>query len=147
MAVDLLGGIFSILSLIFKNRVDVPAAVAYSLVVVRRPPRPAQVSCDVFSLTSRVFCLVVVICIAQVMDGLVLVLAIILNPRTKRAVQRGEQKSRASACGGDGDGSGGDHGGGTARVTAISGGLGHRHDNKERSAEEDHLELETPITV
>jgi hypothetical protein len=37
MAVDLLGGIFSILSLIFKNKVDVLAAVAYSLVVVRPP--------------------------------------------------------------------------------------------------------------
>jgi hypothetical protein len=75
------------------------------------------------------------------MDGLVLVLAIILNPRSKKAAQRGEQKSRAGAS----DGSGGDHGGGTARVTAITvmpanGG----HDNKERSAEEDHL---TPITA
>lgn len=28
------------------------------------------------------------------MDGLVLVLAMILNPRAKRAVQRGEQESR-----------------------------------------------------
>lgn len=81
------------------------------------------------------------------MDGLVLVLAIILNPRSKKAVQRGEQKSRAGACDSDGsgnsqgnDGSGGDHDGDTARVTAISG----VHDNKERSTEEDHL---TPITV
>jgi len=111
MAVDLLGGIFSILSLIFKNKFDVLAAVAYSLVVV--------------------------------MDGLVLVLAIILNPRSKKAAQRGEQKSRTGAS--DSDDSGGDHGGGTARVTAITvmpanGG----HDNKERSAEEDHL---TPITA
>jgi hypothetical protein len=40
MAVDLLGGIFSILSLIFKKKVDVPAAVAYSLVVVRDLRRP-----------------------------------------------------------------------------------------------------------
>jgi hypothetical protein len=48
MAVDLLGGVFSILSLIFKNKVDVTAAVAYSLVVVR-PPGPElsnSVSCD-----------------------------------------------------------------------------------------------------
>jgi len=79
------------------------------------------------------------------MDGLVLVLAIILNPRFKKAVQRGKQLSRAGACDSDGsagdyDGSGGDDCGGTARVTAISGG----HDNKERSAEENHL---TPITV
>jgi hypothetical protein len=45
MAVDLLGGISSILSLIFKSKVDVTAAVAYSLVVVRLPG-----PCDVFSL-------------------------------------------------------------------------------------------------
>jgi hypothetical protein len=37
MAIDCLGGVFSILSLIFKRRVDVIAAVAYSLVVVRPP--------------------------------------------------------------------------------------------------------------
>jgi len=72
------------------------------------------------------------------MDGLVLALAIILNPRSKKAAQRGEQNSSAS------DGSGVDHGDGTAQVTAVmimpaSGG----HDNKE-SDEEDHL---TPITV
>jgi len=35
MAIDLLGGVFSILSLVFKRQVDVLAAVAYSLVVVR----------------------------------------------------------------------------------------------------------------
>ncbi|KAF8473632.1 PQ loop repeat-domain-containing protein [Russula ochroleuca] len=37
MAVDCLGGVFSILSLIFKRHVDVLAAVAYALVVVRPP--------------------------------------------------------------------------------------------------------------
>jgi hypothetical protein len=77
------------------------------------------------------------------MDGLVLVLAIILNPRSKKVAQRGEQKPRAGAS--DSDGSGGDLGAGTARVMAVtampaSGG----HGNKERSAEEDHL---TPIIV
>ncbi|KAI0288986.1 PQ loop repeat-domain-containing protein [Russula brevipes] len=35
MAIDLLGGVFSILSLAFKHQVDVLAAVAYSIVVVR----------------------------------------------------------------------------------------------------------------
>jgi hypothetical protein len=35
MAVDLLGGLFSILSLVFKSRFDAIAGVAYSLVVVR----------------------------------------------------------------------------------------------------------------
>lgn len=37
MAIDCLGGVFSILSLIFKQHVDVIAAVAYALVVVRPP--------------------------------------------------------------------------------------------------------------
>ena len=35
MTIDLLGGVFSILSLVFKRRVDALAAIAYSLVVVR----------------------------------------------------------------------------------------------------------------
>jgi PQ loop repeat len=39
MAIDCLGGVFSILALLFKHRVDAIAAVAYSLVVVRRPGR------------------------------------------------------------------------------------------------------------
>lgn len=34
MAVDALGGVFSLLSLVFKEKMDVLAAVAYSLVVV-----------------------------------------------------------------------------------------------------------------
>ena len=34
MAVDLLGGVFSILSLVFKSHFDATAAVAYALVAV-----------------------------------------------------------------------------------------------------------------
>ncbi|KAJ7024833.1 PQ loop repeat-domain-containing protein [Mycena alexandri] len=52
MVVDMLGGIFSDLSLAFKARFDVIAAVTYSLVVV--------------------------------LDGLVLLAAVILNPRARR---------------------------------------------------------------
>ncbi|OBZ74152.1 Uncharacterized protein C2E12.03c [Grifola frondosa] len=52
MAVDLLGGVFSDLSLAFKANFDVIAAVTYSLVVV--------------------------------LDGVVIVLALILNPRARR---------------------------------------------------------------
>jgi PQ loop repeat len=37
MAIDCLGGIFSVLSLVFKHRFDAIAAVTYSLVVVRCP--------------------------------------------------------------------------------------------------------------
>jgi hypothetical protein len=40
MAIDLLGGVFSLLSLVFKRRLDVLAAVAYSLVVVRSVHSP-----------------------------------------------------------------------------------------------------------
>ena len=67
MAIDCLGGVFSILSLIFKQQVDVLAAVAYALVVVRPP-------------TARI--------------SIVFVLAMILNPRAKRVAQRREQNSR-----------------------------------------------------
>ena len=74
-----------------------------------------------------------------------LVLAVVLNPRSKKAAQRGEQKPRAGASDdGSGDGCGGDHGDGTARVTAVTvlpAGGGH---DKERCAEEDRL---SPITV
>jgi len=44
MAVDFLGGLFSILSLVFKNKFDVLAAVAYSLVVVRPPTPQPQIT-------------------------------------------------------------------------------------------------------
>ena len=39
MAVDILGGVFSLLSLVFKEDFDVLAGVAYSLVVVSVAPR------------------------------------------------------------------------------------------------------------
>ncbi|KAJ6463688.1 PQ loop repeat-domain-containing protein [Mycena vitilis] len=56
MLVDMLGGVFSDLSLAFKDNFDAVAGVTYSLVVV--------------------------------LDGLVLVAALILNPRAKRRRQR-----------------------------------------------------------
>lgn len=79
------------------------------------------------------------------MDGLVLVLAIILNPRSKKAVQRGKQKSRAGASISNGSGGDGDHDGSGSRRTAVKAmPASSGHDDKERSAEEDHL---TPITA
>lgn len=80
------------------------------------------------------------------MDGLVLALAIILNPRSKKAAECGEQNSRAGASDSDGSGvdSGVDHGDGTAQVAAVM--VMPPSDNKERSAEEDHL-TPAPITV
>ncbi|KAH9030189.1 PQ-loop-domain-containing protein [Lactarius hengduanensis] len=75
MAVDLLGGVASILSLAFKSHFDTTAAVAYALVVV--------------------------------MDGLVLVLAVILNPRAKRRARRADLTGDVGTPRvGDGDGSG-----------------------------------------
>jgi hypothetical protein len=76
------------------------------------------------------------------MDGLVLVLAIILNPRSKKAVQRGEQKSRAGAS--ISNGRGGDDGSGTRRAAVRAMPASGGHDDKERSSEVDHL---TPITA
>ncbi|KIP03014.1 hypothetical protein PHLGIDRAFT_130411 [Phlebiopsis gigantea 11061_1 CR5-6] len=52
MAIDCLGGVFSVLSLVFKEKFDVIAGVTYSLVII--------------------------------LDGIVLALAAILNPRAKR---------------------------------------------------------------
>lgn len=76
------------------------------------------------------------------MDGLVLVLAIILNPRSKKAVQRGEQKSAGASIS---NGSGGDNdGSGTRRTTVRAMPANGGHDDKERSAEVDHL---TPIVA
>ncbi|PAV19593.1 pq loop repeat protein [Pyrrhoderma noxium] len=61
MAVDILGGVFSLLSLVFKEDFDVLAGVAYSLVVV--------------------------------LDGVVVILAIILNPRANRKRRRLAEQS------------------------------------------------------
>jgi hypothetical protein len=43
MAVDLLGSIFWILSLTFKKKVEVLAAIAYSFIVVCPSPSTAQI--------------------------------------------------------------------------------------------------------
>ena len=48
MAIDLLGGVFSILSPVFKRHVNVLAAVAYCLVVVR----PHRLNLAFLSLTN-----------------------------------------------------------------------------------------------
>lgn len=89
MAVDLLGAVFSILSLAFKNHIDVIAAVAYSLVAV--------------------------------MDVLVLVLAVILNPRARRRARRaadptGRVVETPRGCDGDG---GGNHDGVMKTVVPV----------------------------
>ena len=85
MAIDCLGGVFSVLSLIFKQQVEIFAAIVYALDILRPP---GSVSCDAFTLMS-----------VRLHDrtGLrcfVLVLDMILNPCTKRVAQRREQNSR-----------------------------------------------------
>ncbi|CAE7194992.1 unnamed protein product [Rhizoctonia solani] len=62
MTIDLLGGVFSAVSLVFREAFDVFAAVPYLLVVV--------------------------------LDGLVIALAIILNPLARRRRRRGELNER-----------------------------------------------------
>ncbi|KAN0138195.1 PQ loop repeat domain containing protein [Lactarius tabidus] len=85
MAVDCLGGVFSILSLAFKSHFDITAAVAYALVVV--------------------------------LDGLVLVLAVILNPRAKKRARLAGVKEIPHGC--DGDGDGGNHGNGNVMEAVV----------------------------
>ncbi|KAK0239093.1 PQ loop repeat-domain-containing protein [Armillaria nabsnona] len=63
MLVDLLGGVFSLLSLVFRDTFDVLAGVAYSLVVV--------------------------------LDGLVIILAMILNPLACRRRRRAASEEEA----------------------------------------------------
>jgi hypothetical protein len=76
MAIDLLGGTSSIVSLAFKRQLDVLAAVAYSPVVVR----PYRLN-PAFLLLTNVLCFGYpgLVIRTHVMDGLVLVLAVILN--------------------------------------------------------------------
>ena len=57
--------------------------------------------------------------IGQVLDGLVLVLAMILNPWAKRVAQRGEQTSHDGVRDGEIDGSGGGGGGAGGTVMAV----------------------------
>lgn len=63
--------------------------------------------------------------IGQVLDGLVLVLAMILNPRAKRVAQRGEQTSRVGVRDGetDGIGDGGGGAGGTVMAAMPASGV------------------------
>ena len=62
--------------------------------------------------------------IGQVLDGLVLVLAMILNPRAKRVAQRGEQTSHDGVDGEtDGSGDGGGGASGTVMATIPASGV------------------------
>jgi hypothetical protein len=72
MLVDCLGGVFSMLSLVFKDKIDVIASVTYLAVVVSPPHSHWRTTINTPNRNP------------QVLDGLVLLLAAILNPRAKR---------------------------------------------------------------
>jgi hypothetical protein len=71
--VDIFGGVFSILSLVFKPKLDAIATVTYTLVVV---------SCSLL-IVQTVFYVT-----EKVMDAAILIAAICLNPRAKRRRER-----------------------------------------------------------
>lgn len=79
MTIDLMGGVFSDLSLVFKPQFDAVAGVTYSMVIVSAILyifRPRIVVTDTATATT------------QLLDGVVLVAAATLNPRAKRKRQR-----------------------------------------------------------
>lgn len=79
MAVDMLGGVFCILSLAFKAEIDILATVSSSP-VSRRPILNEH--------HSQINYAAVVL-----LDGIVLILALILNPRARRRRER-QQRSQ-----------------------------------------------------
>lgn len=87
MIIDLLGGIFNDLSLAFKDEFDVVAGVTYSLVVV------SLLCCVSSTLASPVFSAISLS--LQVMDGIVILCAVILNPLANR---RRKQLAAAAAA-------------------------------------------------
>ena len=68
--------------------------------------------------------------IGQVLDGLVLVLAMILNPRAKRAAQRGEQESRDGVRDGGAESA---DGGGTAMAVMPPSKVQEKSDSADHS--------------
>ncbi|ORX39864.1 hypothetical protein BD324DRAFT_648484 [Kockovaella imperatae] len=64
MTIDILGGVFSFLSLFFRDKIDIAASVSYGLVVV--------------------------------LDGIVVILAFILNPIAKRREQQAAEQAQVT---------------------------------------------------
>ncbi len=77
--IDTVLGVFSLLSLVFRDTFDVLAGVAYSLVVVSSPR-------DAYFFPTHV---------SQVLDGLVIILAMILNPLARRRRRRAASEEEA----------------------------------------------------
>lgn len=70
MVIDLSGAVFCMLSLVFKAKFDAVAAVTYIAVMVRRPIFMFLGSTDQYD--------------RQILDGIIVLAAIILNPRAKK---------------------------------------------------------------
>lgn len=88
MTIDCLGGVFSDLSLAFKPKFDMLAAISYTLVAVRKfiPPH-AYASPHGSRLSSGKPAgdgEILMVPDFQILDGLVIVAALILNPRARR---------------------------------------------------------------
>lgn len=75
LTIDILGGLFSDLSLVFRNHFDIVAAILYTLVIVS-----LGLFFPLVSLMHTVH---------QVMDSVVLVAAVILNPRAEKRRREG----------------------------------------------------------
>lgn len=75
--IDMAGGVLNDLSLVFKQTFNILAAITYTLVIVSSP-----------------FVVVFLLPSAQVMDGIILVAALLLNPRAARQ-RKAEVQGRA----------------------------------------------------
>lgn len=92
MAIDALGGLFSDLSLAFKQDFDVIACVSYSAAAVRKGPHsPIQG----FPLTIKIALMMSPCLCKQLLDTIVIVCALILNPRARK-----RDHARQAALGG-----------------------------------------------
>ncbi|KAF9462914.1 PQ loop repeat-domain-containing protein [Collybia nuda] len=74
LIIDILGGVFSDLSLVFREKFDVLAAIAYTLVIVKN-----------FMVQA---CSTWLIWFKQVLDGIIIIAATILNPRARKRRKR-----------------------------------------------------------
>lgn len=74
LAVDIFGGLFSDLSLVFRDHFDIVAAISYTVVIVSSALFPACIS---YMLSC------------QVMDGIIVIAAFILNPRAEKRRREG----------------------------------------------------------
>ena len=79
----MMGGVFSVLSLVFKTEFDVIAGVTYSLVVVS-PRLLPPLALGILVVLSVASCSWSCFFRNQVLDGIVLILALILNPMARR---------------------------------------------------------------